>query len=409
MLRSIPLALRTTRPFTRVFSSGSASSLADSTTESPMKKIWTRPLEPGVLPAYDEALAYIERDSENKRAELERLRKQTNPKASVEVLEKLEIESQINLPEVRWNFKQGQMDLTKPVYRYLLNQRWRKMGRLDRLMERVYQMSVIPDVLPSIRPNVDIRVNFSAAAKLTPPEIIARSRTPVHRKRLASELSDVIPGLFLTPAQTVEPPILVAQVFHVESRLYTLIMIDPDVPSTSTQSFQNYLHWLVPNISLSATSSAVHIPSPESPEFATIVPYVPPHPQKGTPYHRYVRAPSPSTDALRFDLRSFVAAHGLLVPKGSSLIEDAAKEREVEEGGGIFLWREIWDPSVSMIYNRILRRPEPVYGPPPKVDPYVDEHGNKPKKYFSTPWTTRCPLVLLHQGLSRCPVEQTPR
>jgi len=100
-----------------------------------------------------------------------------------------------------------------------------------------------------------------------------------------------------------------------------------------------------------------------------------------------------STDRLGFDLRSFVAAHGLLVPKGSSLIEDAAKEREVEEGGGIFLWREIWDPSVSMIYNRILRRPEPVYGPPPKLDPYVDEHGNKPKKYFSTPWTTGVPSV----------------
>lgn len=68
-------------------------------------------------------------------------------------------------------------------------------------MERVYQMSVIPDVLPSIRPNVDIRVDFSVAAKLTPPEITARSRTPVFRKRLASDLSDVIPGLYLTPAQ----------------------------------------------------------------------------------------------------------------------------------------------------------------------------------------------------------------
>lgn len=154
MLRSVPRAFKTARSFSRAVSSGTASSSADSPTELPVKKTWTRPLEPGVLPAYDEALAYIERDSENKRAELERLRKQTNPKVSAEVLEKLEIESEINLPEVRWNFNQGQraslfyyfntlplvynscyqVDLNKPVYRHLLNQRWRKMGRLDRLV-----------------------------------------------------------------------------------------------------------------------------------------------------------------------------------------------------------------------------------------------------------------------------------
>lgn len=107
MLRSVPRAFKTARSFPRVISSGIASSSADTHTESPVKKTWTRPLEPGVLPAYDEALAYIERDAANKRAELERLRKQTNPTVSAEVLEKLEIESEINLPDVRWNFNQG--------------------------------------------------------------------------------------------------------------------------------------------------------------------------------------------------------------------------------------------------------------------------------------------------------------
>jgi hypothetical protein len=71
-------------------------------------------------------------------------------------------------------------------------------------MEHVYQMSVIPDVLSSMHPTVDIHMNFSAVAKLTPLEITAQSQTPVHRKRLASELSDVIPGLFLTPAQVIQ-------------------------------------------------------------------------------------------------------------------------------------------------------------------------------------------------------------
>ena len=68
-----------------------------------------RPLEPGALPAYDEALAYIERDATDKRAELTRRRQMKDQEGrqwSAEQLEKLEIESEINLPEVRWNFQQ---------------------------------------------------------------------------------------------------------------------------------------------------------------------------------------------------------------------------------------------------------------------------------------------------------------
>ncbi len=71
-------------------------------------KKWSRPLGIGVLPVYDEALAYIEKDAAIKRERLESLRKANDGSVSSEALIKLEIESEINLPEVRWKFENGQ-------------------------------------------------------------------------------------------------------------------------------------------------------------------------------------------------------------------------------------------------------------------------------------------------------------
>lgn len=80
--------------------------------------------------------------------------------------------------------------------------------------------------------------------------------------------------------------------------------------------------------------------------------WVPPHPQRGTPYHRYVVLLLPQahpterisvpqlTDAgrLGFDVRAFCARHGL---NGS-------------KGGGAHMWREVWDETVSKIYRDVL-------------------------------------------------------
>lgn len=32
--------------------------------------------------------------------------------------------------------------------------------------------------------------------------------------------------------------------FHTDTRLYTLLMVDLDVPNPETQSFTTYLHWM---------------------------------------------------------------------------------------------------------------------------------------------------------------------
>ena len=124
-----------------------------------------------------------------------------------------------------------------------------------------------------------------------------------------------------------------------------------------------------PNISLSALSPS-RIPDPNSHTC-----YIPPHPQRGSPYHRYVclllpqpplesssgysltgayRATTgttttttsveldipvvPDQERLGFDIRKFASEWNL----------DGAK------GGGVHMWREVWDDDVSHIYKDIL-------------------------------------------------------
>jgi hypothetical protein len=43
----------------------------------------------------------------------------------------------------------------------------------------------------------------------------------------------------------------------------------------------------------------------------------------------------------------------------------------------------------AFVSHSNIGRPEVRYGPAPKFDPYVDEQGNKPQKYLSTPWFTK--------------------
>ncbi|KAH8977882.1 PEBP-like protein [Lactarius akahatsu] len=318
---------------------------------------WNPPVAPGAIPAYDQALAYIRADAAAVQVEADALRlsieKGVVPTEDVEDakkrLEVLEVMAQINLPEVRWKAANGMADMSQKVYRHLVEQRWRNEGALDLLMERLYQMHVIPDVLPVLQPTVDLRVVLPEG----PP------KDAVLRARAKRKTAPVEAGALFVNEQTRRPPKLYATVFHPEPRFYTLLMVDPDVPDEESQSFRTYLHWLQPNISLSATSAGL-LPS------IAHTPYVPPHPARGTPYHRYVLLLLPHADPTAklslppgplerdaFDVRKFVQDHAL----GTN-------------GGGAFMWRAVWDLESSRIWREVIKKPEPRYGYPPKPDPY---------------------------------------
>ncbi|KAI9567039.1 phosphatidylethanolamine-binding protein [Boletus coccyginus] len=323
---------------------------------------WKRPLAYGVLPAFDEALAFIKSDSEalklgmqDVQASLKTARQapESDPVAIKRMEEKLtylEIQSEINFPEVQWKCANGMADMAKTVDRHIIEQRWRKEGALDLLMERIHQMHVVPDVVPQFHPSFDLRVSF--------PEYQTKVTSTAPKYRF------VEPGIYVLPEQTMDPPRLHKDVFHLDERLYTLIMVDPDVPDEANNTYQPFLHWLQPNIPMSATS-----PSLIS-NINSHTKYIPPHPQKGTLYHRYTVLLLPQTSLINvpilemderfgFSVRGFMTKYGL----------------DPSTGGGAHMWRGEWNPTVSRIYQDLLKTDEPVYGKPPKPDRYADVRG----------------------------------
>ncbi|RPD70802.1 PEBP-like protein [Lentinus tigrinus ALCF2SS1-7] len=337
---------------------------------------WCRPIAKGVEPAYDYALRYILRDAAFVKKELEELQAKVkaeeakpegerDAQALEEMREKvrvLEIQAEANLPDVRWKARNGMADMSKPIYRHLLEQKWREEGDLDLLMERIYQMNVVPDMLPELHPSFDLRLRY-----LEPPPKNNYLRTRVKRK-----VKQVEPGIFLMPEQTRRQPEIYTTLFHTDTRLYTLLMVDLDVPDMESQSFTTYLHWMQPNIPLSASTQSPTVP------LDTHTRYVPPHPQRGTPYHRYVLLVLPQSlptepidipvfqesDRLGFNFRAFAEQYGF----------DGAR------GGGAHMWREQWDETVSHIYKFTFKKDEPRFGKMPKPDPYAEL--KQKKKYL---------------------------
>lgn len=150
-------------------------------------------------------------------------------------------------------------------------------------------------------------------------------------------------------------------------------------------------------------------------------PYIPPHPQQGTPYHRYVclLLPQPALSPAGYTLTGASRAGGnptsahLDIPVvqdadrfGFDVREFAARwAMDSARGGAVHMWREVWDSEVSKIYSDILSKivifarhcwqvlltvsllfplhienEEPRYGHPLKFNPYAQM--KQQKKYI---------------------------
>ncbi|CCO27910.1 60S ribosomal protein L35, mitochondrial [Rhizoctonia solani AG-1 IB] len=214
-------------------------------------------------------------------------------------------------------------------------------------MERIHQMKVIPDLLPTFHPTVDLRISFG-------------------------EEGDVTPGIFLPVNATLKTPSITAQSYHPEERLYTLLMVDPDAPDSSTRSFTTYLHAFQPNIPLSATKTQISLTAaPVTSEVSH--PYIPPHPQHGTPYHRYTTLLLPQNSELSINISQ--------LPRENFSVREAYKQYDFGIGGGIHMFRENWDETVGSVYKKFFGQPEPKFGKVPKPKPYLDDTGRRYRKY----------------------------
>ncbi|SPO26540.1 related to MRPL35 - mitochondrial ribosomal protein, large subunit [Ustilago trichophora] len=348
---------RTLSTSSTVASSSSSSSSGNTTTWQPL-------LKPGVLPAYDEALSFLSSHSASVQSQISTIDKDHPTLSNAEksaLKESLEIAAAINDPSLLSTFQSSNpttYDASNPAFRHLRERLWRKdSGVLAKVIERCTLMHVFPDVLPGITPTVDVQVSFGQGDGFTDH---------------MSQGGDVLVGVFVEAKQTTSAPKVDVNVFHTEEKKYSLVIVDPDQPDQDLESFKTSLLALKTDIPLSATSS----PTIDLTQNMS-VDYIPPHPQQGTPYHRYTtilleqsNSNTISThelDANNFNLSNFIQQNQL-VP------------------AGIHFWRAKWTPesadSISQIYTNTLKLAEPKYTHPPTLDKIRKQVGDIGSKWF---------------------------
>jgi hypothetical protein len=127
----------------------STSSIVQNQSSSTSSSTWTRSLPEGSNPAYDASLVFLAQHSSSLLDKAERLRgklssvQDADLKSTIEIaLKKTELEARIARPETRWlheNESVGQVGGEaeagdKEALNVMAERRWRKMGKLDRLV-----------------------------------------------------------------------------------------------------------------------------------------------------------------------------------------------------------------------------------------------------------------------------------
>jgi large subunit ribosomal protein L35 len=157
--------------------------------------------------------------------------------------------------------------MSKPIYRYLAEKKWRQHKRLV-LEQRITQLFVVPDLLPTLDIVADIDLGFG-------------------RKLVA-------PGAFVDSAVSEKMPRLNVQTFTPGEKLVTVVVVDADVPVPAKDSFAYRCHFIASNIKISPSETSIplqriaqedaKIEDPAARKIA--LPWIAPWAHKGAPYHR---------------------------------------------------------------------------------------------------------------------------
>jgi len=210
-------------------------------------------------------------------------------------------------------------DMNKPIYRYLADRKWREYPRKI-LVQRVTQMKVVPDIIPVVDPVLDIKIAFGK--KVVPP------------------------GEFVESHVSESPCQLTLQSFDQGEKVVTIAVVDADVPNLETDSFDTRCHYLASNITISPTQPLVNLATLSS-ETQVLLPWLPPHAQKGSPYHRLsiiilqqkdnvpvdLQVAKQRVQRVGFSVRSLMSRH-MLTPVSASL------------------FRTKWDDSTAAVMTR---------------------------------------------------------
>ncbi|KAK3818173.1 MAG: phosphatidylethanolamine-binding protein [Linnemannia gamsii] len=323
----------------------------------------------GVNKTFDEALKVIAEDKAKRLADIKSMEatlaqltkaapsaaKDTEIAALKEKIFKQEAFAEINEPEIQWQFKNGKVDMSKAVFRYMKGKQFQR-ETLPVIQQRTTQMFVTPDLLPAFTPSVNVQLDFGAGS--IPEET-----------KIADGYFET--GSYLLPGKTINEPKVNVTSFHDEQRYYTVALVDPDMPDVENETYKQQLHWLITNVPLSATQTELVKDNAD-----VVLSYLPPHPPKGTKYHRYTlllaEQPNAGQDKIQMDASQI---------SRETTLSDLCSHFKLNVKGLTF-FRQVWDKDVSRIFKDILQQDEPVYGNQPKVDELLDETGQKKKKFI---------------------------
>ena len=161
--------------------------------------------------------------------------------------------------------------MDKPIYRHYARKKWESYA-LPLVMQRLTQMNIVPDLLPSIHPTAAVSLFF---------------RSPLTRRGMATPPGTVVPSRI-----SARCPRLDVQVFDRGSRLVSVAVVDADVPNVDTDSFDVRCHFLAVNVRIEPNACQIQPwdmsaeGEDSSGKGEIVLPWLPPHAQKGAPYHR---------------------------------------------------------------------------------------------------------------------------
>jgi large subunit ribosomal protein L35 len=233
-------------------------------------------------------------------------------------------------------------DMNKPIYRYLADRKWREYRRLV-LMQRITQMKVIPDVLPSIDPSVDVKLAF------VPPYTFSRRGLEygdLSKGIRAGDFHYVQPGEFVDSQTSENPCWLNVQSFERGERLVTVVIIDPDVPNLQKDGFDYRCHFLATNIPITPLQRTINL-SNLSKSSQLLLPWIPPHAQKGSPYHRLSVFVLQQKDNIPIDV-SVASQH----VKPENFVLRSFRDRHLLKPIGAHLFRAKWDEGTAEVMRR---------------------------------------------------------
>ena len=165
--------------------------------------------------------------------------------------------------------------MNRPIYRHLAQRKWAAYAR-PLVLQRLHQMHIVPDLLPAIDPTAALSLFF---------------RSPLTRRGLAAP-----PGTIVASRASAHPPRLEVQVFDRGARYVSVCVVDADVPNPDTDDFDARCHFLAVNVRVAPGAGRIEPwamsdgtgtdAGAEGERGEIVLPWMPPHAQKGSPYHR---------------------------------------------------------------------------------------------------------------------------